>query len=381
MQITFYSIMMATIWISIIILILFFLRRSPKYIHHFNIHNLVFIYFLCIIRFVLPLEFSFTRVINAPILYNWWIPYLYEPLFQSKLTLLHIFGYLWLFICIIKVLLFIQSYRHIQLWIKFMPKNHNKKAQSILQDLTKHPKASVICSSEIESPMQIGLFYPIILLPENSFSEKELHHIFMHELTHFHNHDVWVKLLINLMCCIFWWNPFVYLLNYELEDSLELKCDLTLTHNMTDIQKADYLHTLLSMYECQKSTYQNKKIKQRLQKRASAFYVVKKDNYILRRFQCVSTTVNKKTQFTISFAMFSCALFLLSYTIIFQGHFNAPEDNDGSIYICTDNTYLYLDKTGTYHVIHNNEHLQEISSSSALHLIEAGYELRKDKLQ
>ena len=77
----------------------------------------------------------------------------------------------------------------------------------------------------LDIPFGIGVFQKRIFLPDKEYSESELFYILKHEYTHFCNHDLVVKMLVNLFCCVFWWNPFVYLLQNDITEILELKCD------------------------------------------------------------------------------------------------------------------------------------------------------------
>lgn len=65
-------------------------------------------------------------------------------------------------------------------------------------------------------PMSIGIIRPAILLPEQPYTKEELLCILAHEYTHIHYHDPAWKWLCQILCCIFWWNPFVYLLQREI---------------------------------------------------------------------------------------------------------------------------------------------------------------------
>ena len=68
----------------------------------------------------------------------------------------------------------------------------------------------------------------------------------LHEYTHFLNHDTAVKLLVTLYCIIFWWNPVVYLLQKDLEQTLELKCDRAIAQTLNAQERTAYLRAILS---------------------------------------------------------------------------------------------------------------------------------------
>ena len=74
-------------------------------------------------------------------------------------------------------------------------------------------------------PYVVGFIRPVIFIPAKGISDHQLKLILMHEWQHFKNRDQWKKTAIKILTCLFWWNPFVYLLRFEVEQILELNCD------------------------------------------------------------------------------------------------------------------------------------------------------------
>jgi len=133
-------------------------------------------------------------------------------------------------------------------------KNYDMRLESNLQDILseiiKEKKARIrptilICSS-INTPMSFGVLNKYILLPDKEYKKQEAYYILLHEYTHLANGDLLVKMLIHILCSVYWWNPFVYLLQRDLEQTLEIKCDLAITKDINNEKKADYLETILS---------------------------------------------------------------------------------------------------------------------------------------
>lgn len=101
------------------------------------------------------------------------------------------------------------------------------------------------------SPSITGLQKPILILPNHSFSEDELTHIVAHEVKHYMNHDLWLKLLLNIIICFHWYNPVIYLLNKKLTLAFELSNDEILLRNYTAEQKLDYAECILKISKLQ----------------------------------------------------------------------------------------------------------------------------------
>ena len=101
-------------------------------------------------------------------------------------------------------------------------------------------------NSLIASPMLIGFFRPRIILPIGELEDKELSYIFVHELTHYKQRDMFYKWLIQIAVCVHWFNPFIYLLEKEVNKSCELSCDEKVISVLDDNARREYGDTLIS---------------------------------------------------------------------------------------------------------------------------------------
>jgi Zn-dependent protease with chaperone function len=71
-------------------------------------------------------------------------------------------------------------------------------------------------SPKIESPITIGLFAPIVIIPEKllkTLSENELKSILLHELAHIYHYDQVIGVIKRIVLAVHWWNPLVYIIN------------------------------------------------------------------------------------------------------------------------------------------------------------------------
>lgn len=104
----------------------------------------------------------------------------------------------------------------------------------------------------IASPMLIGFFRPRIVLPVSELEDKELSYIFVHELIHYKQWDMFYKWLIQIVVCVHWFNPFVYLLEREVNKSCELSCDEKVISVLDDKARREYGDTLISFLKSNK---------------------------------------------------------------------------------------------------------------------------------
>lgn len=110
-------------------------------------------------------------------------------------------------------------------------------------NIKRRPKA-VLCVAA-DGPMMTGFTSPIIILPENEYSEKELELILTHELTHLKRGDIWYKLLLAAACSIHWFNPIVHIMARFAVRDLEYACDDDVVKNSGLQYRKEYSMTIL----------------------------------------------------------------------------------------------------------------------------------------
>lgn len=122
----------------------------------------------------------------------------------------------------------IRAARQAKLW--------DSRTASLLTKIQRQTGRTVnVCgrtAANIESAFGVGVLRRYIILPDKMYTDTELYYILLHEYTHFCNRDTAVKLLVTLFCIVFWWNPVVYLLQKDLEQTLELKCDRAIAQTL-----------------------------------------------------------------------------------------------------------------------------------------------------
>lgn len=98
----------------------------------------------------------------------------------------------------------------------------------------------------VDAPLLMGLWRPVLLLPQRELSPVALQHAIAHELTHFRRRDILLKWLATAVNALHWFNPLAYVAVNQLSEACELACDATVTRQMTEDEKKDYMGTILS---------------------------------------------------------------------------------------------------------------------------------------
>lgn len=253
MHITLFSFVTAVLLSSLLIVVLYLSRKSVKTIRMLNFGYLACLYLFCLGRMFFSVELPFTIVVNAPTFMN--------PVskFYRNTTLIagsHFSKYellllLWVIGAIFLLTRFFLRYIGEKRRIDRLFKQKNQAIQDLLDMLRKDKKIhiQVLCCPNLSTPCGIGLFRRQILLPSQEYTEEELFHILRHELQHFQTHDLLVKWMIRVFQCLFWWNPLVYLLGKDMDQVLEIKCDLSVVKNYSRQETLAYMRTIKSQLE------------------------------------------------------------------------------------------------------------------------------------
>lgn len=65
-----------------------------------------------------------------------------------------------------------------------------------------------------------------------------------HEIAHYYNGDLILKLILSLFTAIYWWNPFIYLLQNQITKILEINVDEIASYKWTLLYKSNSPFTI-----------------------------------------------------------------------------------------------------------------------------------------
>lgn len=245
---------MAIITNSIMIVIIYFLRKIPYFANLFNVWFMVILYLFCLLRIFLPIEFPGIQIILRD--YTVYAA-LIEPLIQyDNVHNVHYPSIIaWTIISAWIAGVVILSIRALvvqKIFKKYLLANGDYSTDEeravfieVARDVLKSDKnVSLRKTDAIDGTFVIGLIHQTVFIPDIEYTENELRMMLRHECMHIKNKDLWIKLLVQIYCCVFWWNPFAYLLKKDLNLTLEMKCDLNTTESFSDKEKILYVETL-----------------------------------------------------------------------------------------------------------------------------------------
>ncbi|UDQ98775.1 M56 family metallopeptidase [Lentisphaerota bacterium WC36G] len=97
---------------------------------------------------------------------------------------------------------------------------------SVIFKMKQIPK--VYKTKQIESPLTLGLFSPILVLPENdldSLTNDQLASIALHEFSHIYHRDHLFGIFKRIIIACYWWNPILYKISNIHSIAREDVCD------------------------------------------------------------------------------------------------------------------------------------------------------------
>ena len=350
-----FSLFMTIVWTGLTIICYYFVLRKRRFIRKFGGVCLLVLYLACILRLLMPLELPFLRIVE----FKGWMAEAYAVIFLDERAFLgftftiakNLIG-IWGCGTGLSAAAWVFRYTRALKKVNLSRCCEEVKDEAVMgkvrQAYKRKVKVKILRCPAISVPMGIGLVKKKILLPMSRYGDKESYYILLHEYTHFINRDIWIKMFLQIFCCIYWWNPCVYLLQKEMDQALEIKCDLTVTKAMNKEGKISYLNTIISVL---KKTTEGKGISTDIP--MTTLFERDREVPVKERFEvvmdtCVYPKHSRGLQIVLTICL--CLGIFSSYTFQFQPVFQPPEKElPKEMEMTGENTYLI--DCGTYFMI------------------------------
>lgn len=343
-----YSIFNAIIFASIFSALFYIVLRKTSWMIRLGLRPLLVFFFLSIFRLLLPVELPFSRIIGSEKI----LPKIQRVM---NVSLVHIGGYdlqvryvlffLWM---VGTVFLLV---RLIVQWIYYIKRvsKYPKLSTEMMDDLkTWIPDfcGEVRVVEKDVVPHVSGFFHSIIFIPSVDYSVQDFRLLVLHEWQHIQNRDQWSKLLCYLLCCLFWWNPFMWMLKGKLDQLLEVRCDFSVLRKLKKSEQVDYYSMLLNAYRSSSRW----SIPEGTPALASDYC----HDVVIQRFhmgKSFSTMEKQSKKVGIAFSVLIIVMFCLSYCVLIQPRDMGPDvaENGNEIHTgLPKGTYLTPNEDGTY---------------------------------
>lgn len=202
---------------------------------------------------------------------------------------------------------------------------------------------NIICSDLFEAPYLFGVKKIYFILPKMAYDKEQVRYILRHELMHVRDHDIAWKILVDLLCTFFWWNPIFWYLKNELFQLIEIKNDMRIVADLSEKDRIVYMECLTNtaaqlagkdiVFGLAFSKNDHKELKRRLKLIASSGNVSKPQQIVM--------------------ALISLFALFMTSAIVFEPY---SYDMDEGIPLTNENTFL-IEDDGQYEVYFQGEYL------------------------
>lgn len=113
-------------------------------------------------------------------------------------------------------------------------------------------KVKVYINDDLKSPLTFGILSPKIVIQREIIDDTELlNHVLIHELIHIKKYHIVFNHIVNILACIYWFNPLFRLSLKRVEQDIEINCDKEVIYRLGDNIKnrKDYCKSLLKFIE------------------------------------------------------------------------------------------------------------------------------------
>ena len=110
----------------------------------------------------------------------------------------------------------------------------------------------VVVSDRIKSPALFGFVRPRLLLPQGmleTYGLEELRYVFIHELAHLKQRDIYLGWLMALLQIVHWFNPLMWFAFRRMRADRELACDGLAISMMDTDEPPRYGRTIVNLLE------------------------------------------------------------------------------------------------------------------------------------
>lgn len=128
----------------------------------------------------------------------------------------------------------------------------DKRILDTIKSFNLKRKVKVYINDDLKSPLTFGILRPKIVIQREIIDDTELlDHVLIHELIHIKKYHIIFNHIVNILACIYWFNPLFRISLKRVEQDIEINCDKEVIYRLGDNIKnrKDYCKSLLKFIE------------------------------------------------------------------------------------------------------------------------------------
>lgn len=107
----------------------------------------------------------------------------------------------------------------------------------------------LLSSNSIKAPFTFGLFKIYIVIPNTiieNLSDKDIHYILLHELSHCKNKDISINYILSILQILYWFNPIIWIIFKKIKNDREIICDISVLKKIHTNNYIEYGNTIIN---------------------------------------------------------------------------------------------------------------------------------------
>ena len=135
---------------------------------------------------------------------------------------------------------------------------HNTLCKEKISEFGLKRKVEIYINNNFKTPLTFGVLRPKIILQDHILDdEKLLDHVLIHELIHIKKFHILLNHLVNIVACLYWYNPILWLSLKYIDQDIEINCDKLVVQQLGDTIKnrKEYCISMLKLVE--RGIYEN----------------------------------------------------------------------------------------------------------------------------
>lgn len=348
MNVTPFGFAMTLLWSGLLFLALYLCTRSKFVMKKLGPEFLIFMMLAGLFRLLVLGELPFAQVVAVE-QYN-----VINDLTKAEIsmdghpvTVLEILTVVWISGIVVGLGMMVESIYKDFHELRRLPAANDKEVAELVQKVIPEKdrkRIMVLVSDKVTIPYITGLLHGYIILPKAPVMQEDLKAILEHEFIHYKKHHIWLRMAMQGISVILWWNPLVHLFKRAVFDALELSCDGYMVKRKEKSEIISYANSLFR--------YSGKQF---LRRGGAAKF--SGDRAIKCRFWVILDSASgekgNKRMWRLAAAIIVILFLVLSYTVVLQPVYQPvePEYTEYAVDRKGPN-YLIKNEDGTY-VLHN----------------------------
>lgn len=221
------------------------LLRVQQHTIYKEIRLLVLLLVITSVRLAFPINMPFSISLYSHKVLPFLVDWLFTDISFFNLMLYQSICIVAILVSVILFIIFIVKYKKFYKHILIESRPSHKLEELLSSIDSSASRLQIRFINANISPFIIGFTRPLIIVPCDVYTDEELELVIRHEIIHYLEKDSQIKLLIELLTCLLWWNPLIYVIRSKINYALEISNDARLSGSLNEERRIEYAQCIV----------------------------------------------------------------------------------------------------------------------------------------